>query len=81
MQNLMDLKNAAMLGFYAPRRNCQESSKWFGMRLATGHKMKIETRIDEPSTPIDSWDTISARPPITLRFHASKVALLIDFEN
>jgi hypothetical protein len=45
----MELKNVAPLGFYAPRRNCQESPKWFGMRLATGHKMKTETRIEEPS--------------------------------
>jgi hypothetical protein len=81
MQNLMELKNVAPLGFYAPRRNCQESPKWFGMRLATGHKMKTETRIEEPSTPMDSWDRISARAPLTPGCHASEVALLIDFEN
>jgi hypothetical protein len=81
MKNLMELKNAAPLGFYALRRNCQESPKWFGMRLATGHKMKIETQIEEPSTPMDSWDRISSRAPLTHGCHASKVALLIDFEN
>jgi hypothetical protein len=81
MQNLMELKNVAPLGFYALRRNCQESPKWFGMRLATGHKTKTETRIEEPSTPMDSWDRISAREPLTPRFHASEVVLLIDFEN
>jgi hypothetical protein len=81
MQNLMELKNVAPLGFYAPRRNCQESPKWFGMRLATGHKMKTETQIEEPSTPMDSWDRISARAPLTPGCHASEVALLIDFEN
>jgi hypothetical protein len=32
----------------------QESLKWFGMRLATGHKTKTETRIEEPLTPLDS---------------------------
>jgi hypothetical protein len=51
------------------------------MRLATGHKMKIETQIEEPSTLMDSWDRISARAPLTPGCHASKVALLIDFEN
>jgi hypothetical protein len=77
----MELKNAAPLGFYARRRNCQESPKWFGMRLATGHKMKTETRIEEPSTLMDSWDRISARAPLSPGCHASEVALLIDFEN
>ena len=81
MQNLMELKNAAPLGLYASRMNCQESLKWFGMRLATRHKMKIENRIEEPLTLMDSWDMISAREPLTLGFHASKVDLLIDFEN
>jgi hypothetical protein len=28
----------------------QEYLKWFGMQLATGNKMKTETRIEEPST-------------------------------
>jgi hypothetical protein len=50
MQNLMELKTATLLGFYALTRNCEESPKWFGMRLATGHKMKNETRIEKPST-------------------------------
>jgi hypothetical protein len=81
MKHLMELKNVAPLAFYAPRRNCQESPKWFGMRLATGHKMKTETWIEEPSTLMDYWDRISARPPLTPGFHASKVSLLIDFEN
>jgi hypothetical protein len=81
MQNLMDLKNAAPLGFYAQRRNCQESPKWFGMRLATGHKMKNETWIEEPLTLMDSWDRISARASLNPGFHASEVSLLIDFKN
>jgi hypothetical protein len=59
----------------------QESLKWFGMRLATRHKMKTETQIEEASNPMDSWDRISARAPFTSRCHASKVSLLIDFEN
>jgi hypothetical protein len=59
----------------------QESPKWFGMRLATGHKMNIETQIEEPSTPMDYWDRISARAPLTPGCHASEVALLIDFDN
>jgi hypothetical protein len=59
----------------------QESPKWFGMRLATGHKMKTETQIEEPSTPLDSWHRISARAPLTPGSHASKVSLFIDFEN
>jgi hypothetical protein len=33
----------------------QESPKWFGMRLATGHITNIETQIEEPSTLMDSW--------------------------
>jgi hypothetical protein len=81
MQNLMELKNVALLGFYARRRNCQESLKWFGMRLATGPKTKTETRIEELLNPMDSWDRISARSPLTPECHASKFALLIDFEN
>jgi hypothetical protein len=81
MQNLMEFKNDAPLGFYAPRRNCQESPKWFGMQHATWHKMKTETQIEEPSTLMDSWDRISAREPLTPRFHASEVDLLIDFHN
>jgi hypothetical protein len=59
----------------------QESSKWFGMRLATGHIMNIETQIKEPSTTIDYWDMISSRAPLTHGCHASEVALIIDFEN
>ena len=74
----MELKNDAPLVFYAPRRNCQESQKWFGMRLATGHKMKTETWIEKPSTPMDSWDRISCRTPLTHEFHASEVALIMD---
>jgi hypothetical protein len=74
MQNLMELKNAASLGFYASRRNCQESPKWFGMLLATRHKTKTETWIEEPLTPMDSWDRILAREPLTPRCHASEVA-------
>jgi hypothetical protein len=81
MQNFMELKNVALLGFYARRRNFQESPKWFWMRLSTGHKMKNENRIEEPSTLMDSWDRISDRVPLTPRFHASEVSLLIDFEN
>ena len=81
MQNLMELKNAALLGFYALRMNCQESPKWFGMRLATGHKMKNETRIEEPLTPMDSWDRNSSRAPLTHGYHASEVSLIIDFDN
>jgi hypothetical protein len=81
MQNLMEIKNVAPLGFYALRMNFQESPKWFGMQLATGHKMKTETRIEEPLNPMDSWDRISPRSPLTPRFHASKISLLIDFEN
>jgi hypothetical protein len=59
----------------------QESPKWFGMQLATGHKMNIETWIEEPLTLMDYWDRISARPPLTPRCHALEVALLIDFDN
>ena len=59
----------------------QESLKWFGMWLATAHKMKTKTQIEELLTPMDSWDRISARAPLTPGFHASKVVLLIDFEN
>ena len=59
----------------------QESLKWFGMRLATGHIMNIETQIEEPLTPMDSWDRISSREPLTHGCHASEVALNIDFEN
>jgi hypothetical protein len=81
MQNLMELKNVTLLGFYALRRNCQESPKWFGIRVATGLKMKTKTQIEEPLTLIDSWDRISARAPLTPGWHASKVALIIDLEN
>jgi hypothetical protein len=66
-------QKCSSLGFYALRRNCQESPKWFGMRLATGHKMKTETQIEEPLTPMDSWDRISAIAPLTPRCHASEV--------
>jgi hypothetical protein len=59
----------------------QESLKWFGMRLATGHKMKNETWIEELVTLLDSWHTISARAPLTLGSHASEFSLFIDFEN
>ena len=81
MQNLMEIKNVAPLSFYAQRRNCQESLKWFGMRLATGYKTKNETQIEELSTPMDSWDNISSISPLTHEFHASEVALIIDFDN
>ena len=54
MKNLMELKNVAPLGFYAPRRNFQESPKWFGMRLETGNKTKTKTQIEELSTLMDS---------------------------
>jgi hypothetical protein len=77
----MELKNAALLGFYDPRMNCQESSKWFRMRLATGNKTKTKTLIEEPSTPMDFWHRILAREPLTLRWNASEVDLIIDFEN
>jgi hypothetical protein len=43
--------------------------------------MKTKTRIEEPSTPMDYWDRISARVPLTPEFHTSEVALLIDFKN
>jgi hypothetical protein len=59
----------------------QESPKWFGMRLATGHITNIETQIEEPSNMMDSWDRISYRASLTHGFHASEVALIIDFEN
>jgi hypothetical protein len=81
MQNLMELKNVALLGFYARRRNFQESPKWFGMRLATGHKTKTETHIEEPSTPMDSWDRIAARAPLTPSSNPSEVVFFIDFDN
>jgi hypothetical protein len=81
MQNLMELKNVALLAFYAPRRDYQDPPKWFGMRLATGHKMKIETRFEEPLTSMDYSDRILGILPLTLGCHASKFALLIDFEN
>ena len=77
----MELKNVALLAFNAPRRNCQESPKWFGMRLATGHKMNIETRIEEPYTSMDYWDMISSIEPLTYGFHASEFAVLNGFEN
>jgi hypothetical protein len=59
----------------------QESPKWFRMPLATGHKNKKESQIEESSTLMDYLDRISARAPLTLGFHASKFSLLIDFEN
>jgi hypothetical protein len=59
----------------------QESLKWFGTQLENGNKMKIETRIEEPLNSMDYWENISAIPPLTPRFHASEVSLLIDFEN
>ena len=59
----------------------QESPKWFGIRLATGHIMNIETQIEEPSTSMDYWDRISARAPLTPWCHASEVFVLIDFGN
>jgi hypothetical protein len=31
----------------------QESSKWFGMRLATGNKKKTVSQIEEPLTLMD----------------------------
>jgi hypothetical protein len=61
----MELKNVSSLGFYSPRRNFQESPKWFGMRLATGNKMKEETWIEEPSSFLDSWHSILPRAPLT----------------
>jgi hypothetical protein len=51
------------------------------MPLTTRHKKKNETQIEEPWTSMDYWDKISAREPLTLRFHASEAALLIDFKN
>jgi hypothetical protein len=54
MQHLMELKNDTLLGIYVPRKNCQESLKWFGMQLATGHKTKTKTEIEEPSSFLDS---------------------------
>ena len=81
MWNLMELKNVALLGFYATTKNFQESPKWFGMRLATEHKMKTETHIEEPLTPMDSWDRISARAPLTPGSNPSEVVFFIDFDN
>jgi hypothetical protein len=81
MKNLMELKNVSLLGCYAQRRNCQESLKWFGMQLATGHKINTKSRIEEPSNPIDSLDRISARAHLTPECHTSEVSLLIDFEK
>ena len=81
MQNLMELKNVSPLGFYAQVRNYQESPKWFGMQLATGHKTKIETHIDEPSYFLDSWHSILAREPLTLGSNPSEVVVFIDFDN
>jgi hypothetical protein len=71
MHHLMELKNATPLGFYAPRRNFQESPKWFGMRLATEHKMKTETQIEEASSLLDSWHRILAISPLTPGSHPS----------
>ena len=51
------------------------------MQLATGHIVNIETRIKELLTPMDYWDMISSREPLTHGYHASEVALIIDFEN
>jgi hypothetical protein len=81
MQHLMELKNVSLLGFYALMRNWPRVPKRFGMPLSTGHKMTIETRIKEISSPLDSRHSISAREPLTLGFHALEVALVIDFEN
>jgi hypothetical protein len=68
--------------FLCPKEELAKSPlKWFGMRLATGHKMKTETQIEEPLTLLDSWHMISARAPLTLGSHASEVSLFIDFEN
>jgi hypothetical protein len=55
IQHLMELKNVPPLGFYALRRNCQESPKWFRMRLETGHKTNVDTWIEEPSSLLDSY--------------------------
>jgi hypothetical protein len=77
----MELKNDASLGFYALRMNCQDSPKWFGMRLETRHKTKSETWIEEPLTPMDSWHRISAREPLTLGSNPSEVVFFIDFDN
>jgi len=59
----------------------QESPKWFGMRLATGRKIKTETRIEEPSNLMDSWHRILARSPLTPSSNPSKEVFLIDFDN
>jgi hypothetical protein len=61
------LKNVALLGFYALRRNWPRVPEMVWDALATGHKMKIETQIEEPSTPMDYWDMILAREPLTPR--------------
>jgi hypothetical protein len=61
--------------------NCQESMKWFGMRLANGHKKKTETRIEELLTPIDSWHRILAREPLTSGSYPSEVVVFINFDN
>jgi hypothetical protein len=40
-----------------------------------------ETRIEEPSSLLDSWHRISARAPLTPGSNPSKVVFFIDFEN
>jgi hypothetical protein len=78
------LQNSKMLLHYVfmPQGGIvQESPKWFGMHLETVHKMKIETWIEEPLTPLDSWHMISAISPLTLGSHALEGDLFIDFKN
>jgi hypothetical protein len=59
----------------------QDSLKWFGMRLATGHRTKTETRIEEPSSLLDSWHRILARSPLTPGSNPLEVVFFIDFDN
>ena len=59
----------------------QESLKWFGMQLATGHIMKTKSQIEKPPSPLDSWDWISARAPLTPGSNPSEVVFFIDFDN
>ena len=73
--------HGTVLGFYALKRNCQESSKWFGMRLATGHKMKTETRIEEPSSLLDSQRRILSKAPLTPGSNPLEAVFFIDFDN
>jgi hypothetical protein len=43
--------------------------------------MKNETRIEEPSSLLDSWHKSLVRAPLTPDSNPSEVALIIDFKN